>query len=535
VSIVDGAIYMPAALDDVGGGDGLTLYRAAAAHATAHLIHSAQRFPLRSLRPIQVALVSLVEDARVEHLATRDVPGLWKLWRPFHVARPSGLVSAESLMARLARALCDPGYRDDNAWVGKGRAMFAARAASLEDQALSRTIGMLLGNDLGQMRLSFNAKTFLVEPRYRDDNLFVWDLGVPPSLPPESQRVIRTAARRHFEDGAGSEPPRLSQNPEEARGRSAPASPWNQDENHDDALAHRHRYDEWDYTIGVARTAWCTLLDQRARPGDAGLVEAALARHHETVTRVTRLVKIARVGRAEWRRRQLEGDALDLDACVEAAVSMRSDRPPDPRVHRSYARRRRDLAVLVLLDLSRSTGEPVPAAGTSVLELERDATALIAEAMNRIGDDFAIHGFNSDGRHGVAYYRVKDLGERYDDLARARLAGLTAQFSTRIGTALRHAGRILRHSRAATKLVLVVTDGVPHDVDVHDPRYLVFDARRAVVDLARAGIAAFCIRLDTRAERQVAGIFGARNHVVLEHVGRLPDTLATLYPQLTAG
>jgi len=176
----------------------------------------------------------------------------------------------------------------------------------------------------------------------------------------------------------------------------------------------------------------------------------------------------------------------------------------------------------------------VASAGTSILELARDATALLASAMDQVGDDFAIHGFDSNGRHEVEYHRVKDLGEPYDDEARARLAGLSARFSTRIGTALRHAGQVLRSRRIAHKLVLVMTDGAPHDVDVHDRRYLVFDARRAVEELARAGIVTFCISLDASADEYVTRIFSARNYLVLDHVRKLPEELPRLYLRLTS-
>ena len=107
----------------------------------------------------------------------RTMPGLRKLWQPFHVALPSFTVSAVSLMARLARALLDSRYEDDNPWVVKGRAMFAENLRNMDDPAVSRSIGMLLGNDLGQMRVQFNFKTYLIEPLYRDDNLFMWDFG----------------------------------------------------------------------------------------------------------------------------------------------------------------------------------------------------------------------------------------------------------------------------------------------------------------------------------------------------------------------
>ena len=135
------------------------------------------RFPVGTLKPLQIALVTLIEDARIEVLAMRQLPGLRKLWSPYHIAVPAGVATAPTLLARLARALFDPAYRGRRQFVAKGRAMFEARLPRLEDPAISREVGMLLGNDLGQMRIQFNAKTYVVEPVYRDDGLGLWDFG----------------------------------------------------------------------------------------------------------------------------------------------------------------------------------------------------------------------------------------------------------------------------------------------------------------------------------------------------------------------
>ena len=176
-SFSEGLIRMPPTFPGFRGDQAETVFRAALAHIGAHYRYSGGRFPVGSLKPMQVALVSLIEDARVEHLAMRDFPGLARLWKPFHVAQASGGLVAQALFARLSRALIDPDFADGDAWVRKGRAMFAERLDRIDDPAISREIGNLLGNDLGQMRVQFNSKTYVVEPAYRDDNLGLWDMG----------------------------------------------------------------------------------------------------------------------------------------------------------------------------------------------------------------------------------------------------------------------------------------------------------------------------------------------------------------------
>jgi Mg-chelatase subunit ChlD len=517
VSIVQGAIRMPRQAPVGVGGDGVTLYRAAAAHAAAHLAHSTEPFPLGKLRPIQVALVSLIEDARIERLAWRDMPGLRRLWLPFHTARPGGIPNAVSLMARLGRALIDPNYQDEDAWVFKGREMFEAETDRLSDPSISRSIGILLGNDLGQMRLQFDISGYLVEPPYRDDNTFLWDFPADSSPPKAETAVLAQTPACENTTGSGSDgAPKDIPPPREAPAADVPDS-------------RPYHYPEWDYVIGIHRPAWCTLWERPAEPGDARAIDDILARHEDIVRRVNRLVKSARVGHAARLRRQVEGNDLDLDACITAMADMRAGRAPSPYVYQRPGHTRRDLAVLWLLDLSRSTNHFVATAGTTVLALAREATAVVAEAIDTTGDSFAVHGFDSSGREDIGYYRFKDFDEPYAKPPRARLAAMTGRRSTRMGAALRHAGHLLRGRHAARKLIVLVTDGVPHDIDVHDRWYLALDAKRAVEEQTRAGIATFCVSLDPGADRYVTRIFGAGSYLVLDQLRRLPEKLALVY------
>jgi Mg-chelatase subunit ChlD len=513
--IVDGAIHLPSAVATADGPSGVHFYRASVAHASAHLVYSTERFPVRQLRPIQVALVGVIEDARVEHLALHVLPGLHRLWRPYHMATPEHGVDATSLLARLGRALIDPDYADGNPWVNKGRELFAAHAGSLDDPAMSRAIGGLLGNDLGQMRVQFNAKTYVVEPAYRDDNLFLWDFGNTP--PTEIDRAIWRAVDLEASDDAPVEASVVDADGDVEVGEDVA------------------QYHEWDYVIGVARPAWCTVRERSARRGSGDLVREISRRHGATVERLTHVLGKSRVLRPVRRRAQLDGDRLDIDACVDAMVELRAGRTPSPRVHQRRGRRRHDLAVLLLLDLSRSAAERRPGTDATVLELSRDATAIVAEAMVRLGDHFAIHGFHSNGRHDVAYYRFKNFDEPYDDVIRARLAVMTADFSTRMGAALRHAGALMRARREERRLILVLTDGAPHDVDIHDRRYLVLDAKRAVEEQRRSGITSFCVSLAPEADDHVAGIFGQRDYFILDDVRRLPARLPWVYSRLIRG
>jgi nitric oxide reductase NorD protein len=515
---IDGwTIRMPQSYRGFGAQSGLALYRAAAAHAAAHIVFTTQRFPIGSLKPLQVALVSLIEDARVEQLVMREFPGLRGLWKTFQVAQAGGAVTAGSLMARLARALIDEDFEDDNPWVAKGRRQFFEQKDYWQDQSMSRALGGLLGNDMGQMRVQFNFRTYVVEPAYRDDNQGIWDFGDlgesntgedegedKSQPPPREEEQVRLTAPSRKDEALKEEP-----------------------------LSPPIRYDEWDYVIGRERASWCTLLEKPAPEGDPHVVEEILERNQDLVNRVKYLVKAVQVQRPVRLKKRLEGDRLDLDACINATIDLRTRIPPDPRVHAILGRQQRDLSVLVLLDLSQSTNDLIADESTTVLNLAREATVLLADAMARIGDHFAIHGFSSNGRHDVGYYRFKDFDRPYGELPKSRLAGMSGQLSTRMGTALRHAGTFLQARRAHKKLILLVTDGEPSDIDVHDAQYLVFDAKKAVEENNRHGIFTYCMSLDPRADRYVSRIFGMRNYMVLDHIRRLPEKLPLLYMRVT--
>ena len=524
-SFASAVVRLPPAFRGIAEGEAVRVYRAAVAHVMAHLRFGGPRFPLGRLKPLQVALVSLIEDARVEQLAMRDLPGLRRLWQPYHAARPGGAVSAPSLMARLARALIDPDYADDDAWVAKGRRMFHDVAAAWHEPAISRRIGDLLGNDLGQMRVQFNPRTYVVEPLYRDDNLGLWDFGDSGSADADEDALPQPA--RLETDTSRPPPPRETEATTEAGKVHAIAV----DAEIGIPVA---RYPEWDHLISAERRDWTTIVEYAPPVGDAAAIEAMLLRRRALLERIAALIRSARVSRPVRMRRQAEGEQLDLEAAVAAAIDRRVGLSPDPRVYARFERRARDLSALLLLDSSRSTNDLVPATGRRVLEMEVEAAALFAQALQRVGDPFAVRAFCSNRRADVRYYRIKDFAQPYDTQAERRLAGLTGQFSTRMGAALRHAGAELGARTSYRRLLLIITDGEPSDIDVADRRYLVEDARRAVQALAHDGIDVFCVGLDGSGESYLRRIFGARNVLHVDRLENLPERLATLYVRLTA-
>ncbi len=200
ISISNGVVRIPEVFPGFHDDQAEKIFRAGLAHVGAHLVYSTKIFPLGELKPIQVSLVSLLEDARVENLAMQSFPGLRKLWLPFHTAKSSGPKLVPLLLARLARALIDKEYQDKDGWVQKGRDMFFDPENDMTDPAMCRKIGVLLGNDLGQLRAQFNAKTYVVEPPYRDDNMGLWDFGDQPDQDEDNEGIFIEAMRMDREE-----------------------------------------------------------------------------------------------------------------------------------------------------------------------------------------------------------------------------------------------------------------------------------------------------------------------------------------------
>jgi hypothetical protein len=544
--IEDYFIHLPDAFDDFitpSGTQvpGLEVYRAAAAHAAAHIVYTREPISAEALNPWQMAVISVIEDARVETLALRRFPGLKQLWARLHVITPQQEASAGDYLNRLARALLDETYEDDDPWIIEGRRRFAEAAERLETNQTSWDIGVALAHDFLSRRIPFNPRTDVLIAPYRDDNRYFWafeefDFNKAIAAGYEKPRQVRKyvsvmeMVNEVDVELAGDDAQEIWVLPtefyldegvtiNELEGKEPVSPPFH--------------YPEWDYQIQLERPSWVTVVEKRAKAGELALIDDITAQHKRLISRMKFLLDAMQPQGVQRIRKLEDGDEIDINAAIRAQIDIRMGQQPDPRIMMRSVRKTRDISVLVLLDLSESTNENVAGQDYTVLELTRQACVLLADAIHKVGDPFAIHGFCSDGRHNVEYFRFKDFDEPYGDKPKARLAGMTGQLSTRMGAAIRHATHYLRQQKSAKKLLMVITDGEPADVDVRDPQYLRYDTKKAVEEAARVGIVTYCMSLDPRADQYVSRIFGARNYLVVDHVERLPEKLPLLYAGLT--
>jgi nitric oxide reductase NorD protein len=494
------------------------LYRASVAHAVAHWRYSRPGLPTNTLKPMGIAVVSALEDARVDRLLAQTHPGVRRWFIEQLAPVPdAGDFSFAALMARMDRALLDPTYSDDNHWVNKARRLFEETAAAhgLADYQAFRTTASILANDLGQMRVRFDPQHHVVPSPFRDDNSYLWHFPEQNEEPDDALSIQQAAAPRQ----AVPREPDVVQNeaPESAQ----------------DVELDRFVYPEWNHRLDLWRRDWCTVIEKLPAWSGAGAPagQALTTRSFNPLT----LRCVRRLSRTHRLRRQWEGDDIDLNAAIEVLVDRRLRLQPEPRLFMRPGRETGASSILVLLDLSESTNDRASDASASLLDIEKQAAVLLADATSHTEDRIAIHGFSSNTRAEVSYYRLLEFGAALQGDARARLASVPGRHSTRIGAALRHATAHLQAEAGHHRAILLITDGAPSDVDVFEPDYLIEDARAAVLQAKQAGVRTFCIAVDPGAAAYVRRIFGWRDHCIADDAQGLPVQLQKAYARLVAG
>jgi hypothetical protein len=504
VPYLDGlGIHLPDVYDDMPNGVcGIDRYRALLAHLNAHQSWTTSLIA-DNFSPFQRMAIEVFEDSRVEALAIRQYPGLRRLWLALHPipkegACPQGWSAIRHRLTMLSRALLDSTHDYTDPVVLRHVARF--------HEVMAGEAGT---NDMAQLGLAYIAETRTqsdqsakvwfadTEVDYRDDNRLMWrfieegDEEMDETRPRRAQSAEATDTRL---------PPRL--------------------------------YPEWDYATQLYRPDWVSIYEHLHPKGDAAEIDRLLERHQALAKQLKRVIDLLKPQQKVRIRYQEEGAELDLDVAVRSLIDLKSGVTPDPRINMSHKHDGRSVAVSLLLDLSASLADVPGGCTQSKLQLSQEAVSLLAWAIEQMGDKFSIAGFHSNTRHEVRYLHIKGYGEHWNDEVKARLAAMEAGFSTRMGAAMRHAGHYLGHQQADKKLLLILTDGEPSDVDVKDARMLIDDARIAVRELDQKGIYTYCINLDPHADEYVADIFG-NHYAVIDNIARLPERLPQLFMALT--
>jgi nitric oxide reductase NorD protein len=290
-----------------------------------------------------------------------------------------------------------------------------------------------------------------------------------------------------------------------------------------EAVARVLRYPEWDYRIQAYRESAASVHSSVASEGPQEWVEQQMTEHRSTARLVQRRFEMLKAQRVRLRR-QLDGDDIDLDAYVEAQADYRAGRSLSQAVYETHRKARRDLAVLLLVDVSGSTDGWV-SASKRVVDVEREALLLVCIALQGMSLPFAVQAFSGEGPHGVVVRAVKDFDELYDDRIARRIASLEPEHYTRAGAPMRHATATLLRKPASHRLLLLLSDGKPNDVDEYEGRYGVEDMRQAVTEAKLQGIHSFCLTVDRQGASYLPLVFGTSNYALLPRPELLPTVL----------
>jgi len=529
-------VRVPSSYPGFTGQLGEEVFRAAIMHAAAHMKFTHKRFEIGKLKPIQVAIISIIEDARVELLSIKEFPGLKELWIPYHMAtgesknlnKAYGPLTSRTLFSRLSRALVDENYIDGNGWINRAKDMFFKKKNRWNDQTLSRELGNILGNDIGQMRIQFNPKDYLPDPIYRDENSGIWNFDNENTKDFEElqtgiesyqiERKETDNAEKNFENSTVIEP----------LAKIAPNKVSQSKEAEIISLQ-----PEFDYKSGRENFNWCKIKKYNFENKSNYYLNNFLYENSKIVSNIKNLIESSNISQPVKLKKQHDGEELDLDSCIESIIDIKRGSTPSNKIYKKTNRKGRDLLVSILVDISESTNDFIKDTNKRIFSSIIEATGILSEAINKSGDDFGLATFCSNKRDDVRYWKIKDFKDKLNKSHINKLESMKPGFSTRLGAAVRQAGDELVSQTNYRKLLLIISDGEPSDIDVDDKEYLVEDAKYAVKRLAYNGIDVFCVGVESESNKNLSRIFGNKNYVIIKSASELQKKLPLIYLTLS--
>ncbi len=295
-------------------------------------------------------------------------------------------------------------------------------------------------------------------------------------------------------------------------------------------------YREWDCIHSDYLDHYTRVVDRCVEGADAHFYDRVLQRYRELVSQIRYAFELMKPEGLKLLRNWTEGDELDYRAMLDFVLDRKSGHIPSDRLYIKRLKQERDVAALLLMDVSRSTGNSIngllPDGGETVLRIEKESAVLFCEALHILGDNFAVAGFSGNGRLAVDYYHIKNFDESLNDTVRRRISGLTPQRSTRMGAAIRHAAACLDAMTSRVKLLILLGDGFPNDVG-YKQDYAIGDTRKAITEALSRQIHTYAITVNMACDTRLDDLYGTVHHSVLSDVRELPSRLLSIYSALT--
>ena len=291
------------------------------------------------------------------------------------------------------------------------------------------------------------------------------------------------------------------------------------------------RYPEWDQRIKDYRLNWCRVVERAAEEGSGDIVGTTLGTHGSEVSALRRFFESLRPQGLRRVLGQADGDDLDVDAAVRMCADRAAGADLSDRIYVRRERKERDVAAAFLVDVSGSTSRQLDS-GRRVIDLEKEGLVLLCEALEAVGDQYALYGYSGQGRGEVDFLVVKDFDDRLGGKTAQRLGGLAPMRQNRDGAAIRHATAKLLTRAARTRLLVLISDGRPLD-DGYTDEYSLEDTKVALREARQRGVHPFCITIDREADGYVKKMYGDVQFAIVDQLEALPRRLPRIYQRLT--
>lgn len=289
---------------------------------------------------------------------------------------------------------------------------------------------------------------------------------------------------------------------------------------------------EWDCNLQDYLAAHVRVLDRSIPECESNFYDQTIKRHQGLVRSIRYAFELLKPEGLVRLRQWIEGDEFDYRALIDFAIDKKAGKIPSDRLYIKHIKQARDVAVLLLVDLSRSTANMVSGSQATVLDVEKEAIVLFCEALEVVGDTYAIAGFSGTSRLGVDYFRIKDFDNHMDDDVKKRINAMAPQRSTRMGAAIRHAAGQLEKISANVRLLIILGDGFPNDVD-YKQNYAISDTGKAIFEARSKNIYTHAITVNMASDPKLDDLYGNVHHNVISDVRELPDKLLRIYGGLT--
>ncbi len=552
------ALYLPEAMNVFAAGDeNFTLYKLTAVHLWAQTWYGTWRYQVveRLMRNFDTEAVlpifNRLECLRLDACLARDLPGVarelaafgdidpeaaaaWNSWRDQAHELLAPESTAEDSLRLIAEFTALPlpplKHYQGEMFAGKVRDALFARVER-EKAAFQRAMNELRDNPDGPEGNDGDpSQKQLVDLQEAEDGgdessekgLSVMLDGDMSKLPEHLKDLVGSILQDFGEiPDEHRDPMELG----EYRDELLPQSESDGDTDADLNAAGTYTYREWDCVRQRFREGFCTLRELTVPPADAAFVDETLAKHRGVMKAIKRSFE-AVLAESRLQRRQSDGDDIDIDAVIEAYADAMQGREMSEYLYTRYRNQERNIAVMFMVDMSGSTLGWVN-------DAEREALVLLCEALDMLGDRYAIFGFSGRTNKRCEVYRIKDFTEPYNLEVKQRISGIRPKAYTRMGVAIRHLGHLLQATRARTKLLITLSDGRPEDYGGYKGKYGIEDTRHALLELKQSGVHAFCITIDNEAQEYLPHMYGAANYAVIDEVPKLPYKVADIYRRLT--